>query len=133
VTHDDTFIERHIKKIIFFSRFLVQLRFLGPFLGGTKKVPLRTFLTYELAALCIYVPLLLSVGAYFRNRLEAILEGLGTVHNIILIIIGAVILLSVIGLLRRLFLGNFILSLRGQEGYERTWIPGLHRKNTLED
>lgn len=122
------FIDTHLTKIIFFSRFLVQLRFLGPFLGGTKKVPYRTFLTYELAALFIYVPLFIAVGAYFRNRFEAILEGFGTVRNIFLIAIGFVVLLALIGFIRKLFLGNFVLSLTSRDGYESTGIPGLKRK-----
>lgn len=128
VGRNPEFIDKHIIKIIFFSRFLVQLRFLGPFLAGTKKVALRTFLTYELAALFVYVPLFLAVGAYFRNRFEAIVGGFGTARNIIFIVLGAVLLLSFVGLLRKLFLGTIIVSLRGKEGYEKAGFPGLHRK-----
>lgn len=128
VGRNPEFLDKHIVKIIFFSRFLVQLRFIGPFLAGTKKISLRTFLTYELAALFIYVPTFLAIGAYFRNRFEAIVGGLGTVRNIIFIVLGAVLLLSFIGLVRKLFLGTLIVSIRGKEGYESSGFPGLHRK-----
>ena len=37
-------ISRHINKVVFFSRFLIQLRFLGPFFAGQTGMPFRKFL-----------------------------------------------------------------------------------------
>ncbi len=94
-------LETHIDKVIFFSRFLVQLRFLGPFLAGQMHITLKRFLKYEIAALLIYVPLYLWVGFYFRNRIEFIASGIGAVKNIILIAVGIGILISLSKLIRR--------------------------------
>lgn len=92
--HD--WVDHNIKKIIFFSRFLIQLRFLGPFMAGQHGVKFRTFITYELAALVIYVPLIVWTGWYFHTRMERIVSGVGLVRNIILIIFGMIILISLL-------------------------------------
>ncbi len=94
-------IETHIYKVIFFSRFLMQLRFLGPFMAGHLKVPFKKFLMYELAAIVIYVPLLVWLGAYFRNRVEDIVSGVGKAHNLILIAMGIILLISLLQFLNR--------------------------------
>ena len=85
----------HIEKVIFFSRFMVQLRFLGPFLAGQTKVPFQKFLKYELLALFVYVPFYIWAGGYFQNRIDFITDGIGTARNIILVFIGIVILISI--------------------------------------
>lgn len=90
---DEAWLERNIEKVVFYSRFLMQLRFLGPFMAGKCKVRPRTFFTYELAALIIYVPLLLWVGWYFRSRIEHIIGGIDKAHTIILIAVITILLL----------------------------------------
>jgi membrane protein DedA with SNARE-associated domain len=132
LARDPEFVKKHIEKFIFFSRFLVQLRFLGPFLAGKEKTSLRTFFTYELAALFIYVPGLLLLGDYFRDRFEAIVGGLGAFRNIILIIVGIFLLISFMSLIRQFFLGTYLVSFRSKEEYERTWIPGLLRRKDIK-
>ena len=82
---DEAWMQTNIEKVIFYSRFLMQLRFLGPFMAGKHRARVRTFLTYELAALVIYVPLLLWIGWYFRSRIEHIIGGIDRIHTIILI------------------------------------------------
>ena len=94
-------IDHHLGKVIFTSRFLVQFRFLGPFLAGQRKMPYTKWLTYEIGALLIYVPVLLWVGAYFQNRFEAIVSGIGIVRNIILIAAGLLILFGISKFIRR--------------------------------
>jgi len=88
-------LRKHIFKVIFFSRFLVQLRFLGPFLAGQMGVPFRKFFFLDLAALLIYVPLYLFAGFYFRSRLDYIISGIGTVKNIILSVVVFLVLISI--------------------------------------
>ncbi len=87
-------IESHMEHVIFFSRFLMQLRFLGPFFAGQTKTPLRKFYTYELAALVLYVPFLIWAGGYFQNRISEIIHGIGLVRNIILLALAIAILIS---------------------------------------
>jgi membrane protein DedA with SNARE-associated domain len=96
--------ETHIEKVIFYSRFLMQLRFLGPFMAGQMKVPLRKFLVYELAALVIYVPLLVWIGWYFRSRVELVIGNLEQVHTVLLLFVLTIILLPLIlSYIRRFF------------------------------
>jgi membrane protein DedA with SNARE-associated domain len=96
--------EVHIEKVIFYSRFLMQLRFLGPFMAGQLKVPVRKFLVYELAALIIYVPALLWIGWYFRSRVERVIGNIEQAHKVLLIFIIFIILLPILQtILRRVF------------------------------
>ncbi len=85
---NDNWVETHIEKIIFYSRFLMQLRFLGPFMAGQLKVSKRKYLVYELAALVVYVPLLLWIGWYFHAKVSLIIGKVRVVRNTILLAIG---------------------------------------------
>ena len=88
---------KNINKIIFFSRFMMQLRILGPFLAGHTKMPFRKFLAIDFLACVIYVPLYLGLGYYFQGRLEAIFSGIGVLRNILVTV---VILVAVFFILR---------------------------------
>ncbi len=87
----DRWLEMHIGKIIFISRFLVQFRFIGPFLAGQRKLPFKQFLVYDLFALVIYVPLFIFLGWYFESKISLIIEDVGKFKNILLILIGVVL------------------------------------------
>jgi membrane protein DedA with SNARE-associated domain len=104
---NDQWFTDHMNKIIFFSRFLVQLRFIGPFLAGQKKIPFKRFVLYDLAAIIIYVPIYTLLGLFFHSRVQAIIDNVGVVRNIILIAIG---LFIVFGFskkyIRRFIFGN---------------------------
>ncbi len=97
-------INSHIEHVIFFSRFLMQLRFLGPFFAGQTKTSLRKFYTYELAALVLYVPFLVWAGGYFQNRINEIVNGIGLVRNIVVIIIGIILLFSLFRFINNKFI-----------------------------
>ncbi len=83
----------HIEKVIFYSRFLMQLRFLGPFMAGQLNVEKRKFLVYELAALVLYVPLLLWIGWYFHRKVSLIIGKVQVVRNVLLLSIGILLAL----------------------------------------
>lgn len=99
---DEVWVEKNVHKVVFYVRFMMQLRFLGPYMAGRHRLPHRTFLTYELAALVVYVPLLLWIGWYFRSRIETIIDRIDMAHNIILIV---VLLLLFLPFLQRIFRG----------------------------
>jgi membrane protein DedA with SNARE-associated domain len=120
-------IDRNPGRVIFYTRFMMQFRFLGPFLAGQKKMPYMKFLKYELAALLIYVPVLLLVGDYFQDRFQLIVNGLGTVRNIFLILIGIAILFALSKFIRDIAFGEYVLARTGSKK-ERTWIPGVYKK-----
>ncbi|MCC7436728.1 VTT domain-containing protein [Candidatus Nomurabacteria bacterium] len=91
---DDKWLEMNIGSIIFFSRFLVQLRFIGPFLAGSRNIPIRKFVIYDLLALLVYVPIFIGLGWYFHNRLSLVVDNVNVVKNIILMTVGVVLIYS---------------------------------------
>lgn len=101
---DHQFLAAHSEKVIFFSRFLVQLRFLGPFIAGQVRASWKTFLTYDLLALLIYVPILMWAGNYFASRIDSIFSGVNEVKNVVIIIAGILILWSVGKIIRDFFM-----------------------------
>ncbi len=103
---NDQWFTDHMNKIIFFSRFLVQLRFIGPFLAGQKKIPFRRFVAYDLAAILIYVPLYTLLGLFFHRRVQAIIDNVGVVRNIALVIIG----LFIVFVLSRKYIRKFLFG-----------------------
>lgn len=98
------FVERHINKVIFFSRFLVQFRFLGPVLAGSYKVPYKQFFNTNLLALLVYVPIFVVLGDYFHDRIEQVLGGIGVVRNIIFAVLGIVIVIVAFHAVRLIFI-----------------------------
>ena len=105
---NDQWFTDHMNKIIFFSRFLVQLRFIGPFLAGQKKIPFKRFVTYDLAAIIVYVPLYTLLGLFFHSRVQAIIDNVGVVRNIALVAIG----LFVVFVLSRKYIRKFLFGER---------------------
>ncbi len=88
---NDQWFSDHMDKIIFFSRFLIQLRFVGPFIAGQKKVEPKRFIKYDFAALIIYAPLYMLLGLFFHSRVKAIVGNVGVVRNIVLVIVGFIV------------------------------------------
>lgn len=85
--NDPDFINRNIGKIIFISRFLVQLRFIGPYLAGHRRVSYRDFVMYDLGALLVYVGIFLGLGNVLHKKVASIIDGVGTVHKFIILLI----------------------------------------------
>lgn len=125
---NQSFIDAHIEKIVFSARFLVQLRFLGPFLAGQAKMTWRKFLSYDISALIIYVSVLLWAGHYFAARIDKIFDDVNQIKNIFLILAGVVILWSIGQLLKKFFLGEYVIAIKHDpEKHEKTWFPGLKK------
>lgn len=99
-------IETHMNKVIFFSRFLMQLRFLGPFLAGQRGVPFKRFFLYDFLAILVYVPLFVWIGWYFRTRIDLILNGVNAVKHVVLIILILLVSLSILKVIKRKIFGR---------------------------
>lgn len=96
--------KRHIHKIIFFSRFVVQVRFLGPFLAGLYKVSWKKFLFFDTLALLVYIPVALFLGSYFQSRMEQILSGSAIIGNYMLILVVVITVFIVVRAIRKGFI-----------------------------
>jgi len=119
------YISKNINKIIFFSRFLIYLRFIGPVLSGNSQIQAKRFLKYDFLALVIYVNLFLGLGNYFHKQISFITEGVARFKNYLftaLVIIASVLLL-------RYIQKNFMKWLTTISDYMPTIIPGLEKKD----
>lgn len=89
---DSSFLRRHLNKVVFVARFLVQLRFLGPFFAGRFRMAFWKFVAIDLSALAVYILILMWAGHYFANRIDDIFAGIGIFKNLLLIFVAVIIL-----------------------------------------
>ena len=94
--------KEHIDKVIFFSRFMIQLRFLGPFLAGHLKVKTKEFIKLDFVALFIYVPLYVFIGWFFQSKILDIVNNVKKAENIAVIIIGCIVGYSILKFIYKL-------------------------------
>lgn len=98
------FLRAHAGQIVFISRFLVQLRAIGPITAATVGYPYRKFLMVDFLTLAIYTPALMGIGYYFADRVERILSGAHVINNIMLGVLGFVVLIIAVRRLRKVLL-----------------------------
>ena len=83
--------KRHIGKTIFAVRFIVGLRFFGPFLAGSMKTKWKTFQFYNLLAVVIYTPIMIFLGFHFHNKLALVITQVEIVRHLMFFIFLAVV------------------------------------------
>lgn len=104
----DAWFEKHLGKVVFVSRFLVQLRFLGPFFAGHNKMPFKLFALYDLVAVALYTSLYVFVGWYFHDRIGLIASGVNTAKNIVILVLVAGIAFGIVKSIRNFFFNRFL-------------------------
>ncbi|TQD23811.1 DedA family protein [Methanolobus vulcani] len=82
--------EHHGGKTIFTFRLIVGLRVFGPVVAGSAKVPWRKFVFYDLLALLVFYPFLITTGYIFHSNLQNLITDIS--------ILGHVIFFAVVGL-----------------------------------
>lgn len=122
---DEGFVKRHIRKIIFISRFLMYLRWVGPVISGVARVPYKKFALYDFLALLIYVPLILFLGFYFENYIDKIMSDVNRVRNIFMLIFSVIVLIFLAKNANKKFIRSITETI---DEYTPTWIPGLSVK-----
>lgn len=124
------YLERNINKIIFFSRFLVYLRFMGPVIAGYVGISRKKFLMYDFLALVIYVNIFLGLGNYFHKQIQIISDGVARFKNFLLLGIAIIFAFFLLRYIQR----NFMKWLTKIGEFIPTIIPGLEQKEEdLED
>ena len=118
------YLKRNIHKIIFFSRFLVYLRFIGPVTAGLLRVTRKDFLMYDFLALVIYVNIFLGLGNYFHKQISIITEGVARFKNYFLIGIAILVTFFVLRYIQR----NFIKWMNKIGEFMPTIIPGFEQE-----
>lgn len=104
--HSESWFDINLTKIVFFSRFLVQLRFIGPFLAGQKNMPLKKFISYDLLALSLYVPIYILLGKYFHSRVQSIINDVNVLRNIMLLMGGVILTVLLFNISKHLLLSE---------------------------
>jgi membrane protein DedA with SNARE-associated domain len=122
---NESYIKRNIHKIVFFSRFLVYLRFIGPVVSGSLKIKRKVFLTYDFLALVIYVNLFMWLGNFFHKQIFFIENGIAKFIHYFLT---AIIVIAVIGALYYIQ-KNFIKWMNHLGDLISTIIPGLDNED----
>jgi membrane protein DedA with SNARE-associated domain len=83
---------RHMKKntaqTIFFSRFIVGMRFLNPLVSGLLRVPTDVFVLATALSASIYIPIIIFLGYYFSNQIEIVLHIAESIRHYIIIGLG---------------------------------------------
>ncbi len=104
VPMDEPFIRKHIKPIIVVSRFMIQLRFLGPFFAGYIKTPFKTFIQYDFPSAVVYAGIYMGMGIFFNKKIELIIGGINQAKNIVFIVLGIIIAISLTKGLKKIIL-----------------------------
>lgn len=125
---DSPFLAKNLRTVVFVSRFLIQFRFLGPFFSGTLHVPIKKFIRWDLAALVIYVPIFVGLGAFFQARVEKIVEGLGSAHNIMAIVAGIIAVIALLQLTRKYAVRAYK---RITNRFQPTGVPGVEEEKDI--
>ena len=97
--------KQHIGKTIFILRFIVGLRFFGPFLAGSLKVRWKTFQLYNFLAVLIYVPIIVFLGFHFHKQLALLITEFEIIRHLIFLIF-----LAVLGYLISIFIHKKFLT-----------------------
>lgn len=116
---DSPFLHKHLRTVIISSRFLVQFRLLGPFFAGTLHVPLQKFLKWDLIALIVYVPIFVGLGAFFQSRVERVIAGLGSFHNILFIFLGGIAVIVLLKYTKKLVLKMYTMISTKEEDAQK--------------
>ena len=93
--------KKHIGKTIFIARFIVGLRFFGPFLSGSMKIKWKTFQIYNLIAVLIYAPIIVFLGFHFHNKLAVIITQVEIARHLIFLVF-----LAIVGYLISIFINK---------------------------
>ena len=114
VLENQSFIKKHIDKILFFSRFALYIRWIGPVLAGSIKISWKRFIMTDLVALCVYVPTMLLLGIYFRSRISKIIEGVNAFGNILFMVVIAGVLLAIVLWGKKKFKQKLVATAHGE-------------------
>ena len=113
ISSSNSFIRDHIVKILIASRFVFQVRFLGPYLAGVIGIKFKKFLVVNILTLAVYIPFMLFMGSYFEARIGKIFDGIGVLRNIIFVSLVFVVGVFLVFRLRKSFIRNIKTRVNG--------------------
>jgi membrane protein DedA with SNARE-associated domain len=81
------FSPKHTWRAVFFLRFLTGFRFIAPIYAGFEEMSWKGYLTTDMLAILIYVPIMLWFGYAFHTYILAFIAGFEVVRHAALIIV----------------------------------------------
>jgi membrane-associated protein len=90
---------RHMKEntwlTVFFSRFIVGMRFFNPLVSGLMKVKWKTFVSATSLSALIYIPIIVLVGFYSHHQINMIIHIARSIRHLLFILftVGTAILI----------------------------------------
>jgi membrane protein DedA with SNARE-associated domain len=93
---------RHMKEntayTVFFSRFIVGMRFFNPLVSGLLGVPADVFVLATALSAVIYIPIIVFLGYYFNQQIDIIVRIAESVRHAIflLLVAGSAVLIVVL-------------------------------------
>lgn len=106
----EVFVKKHIRLVIFFSRFVPFFRSLGPVVAGILKVPKKVFQLYNFLGMIIYVPLTITIGYLFESQVNNLVEKADAVRHGMFIT-----LIAVAGIALAVWLNRKLDSMEGEK------------------
>lgn len=76
----------HMGKTIIFTRFIVGIRLLGPFLAGSSGTSYRKFLGFDFLTVIVYAPILIGLGFYFHKHFFKLVANVMIIRHVVLAI-----------------------------------------------
>lgn len=83
----ESLMKSHSGKTIFLLRFIIGLRFFGPFMAGHMKVKWKKFFFYNSLAVLIFVPIFILLGYHFIKIFDIIIKNINNIRHIIFLFI----------------------------------------------
>lgn len=102
----ENLMKEHSGKTIFLLRFIVGLRFLGPFMAGHMKIKWKTFFFFNFLAVSIFVPIFVLLGYHFTKILDLIILNIHKVRLGIFLLILLIAAIFVYQFIDKKFLTN---------------------------
>ena len=83
----EKYFKNHGGKTVFFSRFIIGLRFFGPIIAGSLKMRWRRFLLFNILGILIWVPTVTLIGYFFGIHLDTIIRNVNNAKHLIFFIV----------------------------------------------
>jgi membrane protein DedA with SNARE-associated domain len=91
----EAFVRKHIRLVIFLSRFVPFFRSLSPVVAGVLDVPRKTFQFYNFLGMAIYVPAMVAIGYVFESNVNNLVDRVDALRHtlfiVLIIMVGVVI------------------------------------------
>jgi membrane protein DedA with SNARE-associated domain len=84
----------HFPRALFVICFIPRMRMFSPMISSVLQIPYRRFIKYDTISLAVFTALYISIGVFFHKGLQAFIDKLGMLQNVIFF--GAMLVVTVV-------------------------------------